>query len=191
MVNFEAERNDNGDLSEERLEEKKVFSGKLLDVTVNRVRNSDGDITEREVVHHPGGVVVVPVIRENNGDGLVLVKQYREPAGRTLWEFPAGTLEPGETPEECARRELMEETNYGSEKFEKKVDLYTSPGYSDEVLSLYVASDLYELEDSQKPETPEDENLLVGKFSLEEIVNRARNGEIRDGKTLASLVFLS
>ncbi len=190
MASFEAERNDNGDLSEERLEEKEVFSGKLLDVTVNKVRNSDGEIAEREVVHHPGGVVVVPVIRENNGDSLVLVKQYREPAGRTLWELPAGTLELDETPGECARRELMEETNYGSDKLEKKVDLYTSPGYSDEVLSLYVASELYELEDSQKLETPEDENLRVGKFSLEEIINKARNGEIRDGKTLAGLTFL-
>lgn len=189
-VHSEDEEFDHSELAEERLEEKEVFSGNLLRVTINQVKDAEGNIAGREVVHHPGGVVIAPLIRGTEFHEIVLVKQYREPAEETLWELPAGTLEEGETREECSQRELMEETGYRAGKLEKKVDLYTSPGYSDEVLSLYVASDLEKLEAPDKMETPDDENLIIGEFSLQEAVNMAKNGEIRDGKTLAGMIFL-
>lgn len=178
------------DLTEETLKERDVFSGSLLQLTVNEVRDSEGRTGRREVVHHPGGVVVVPTVSGAGTDKLVLVRQYREPVGETVWEFPAGTLEEGETREECARRELIEETRYRPLKLEKKVDLYTSPGYSNEVLSLYLASGLEQVNDPEAIDPPEEENLRVGEFPREEIIIRAKKGEVKDGKTLAGLFYL-
>ncbi|MFW6071483.1 MAG: NUDIX hydrolase [Candidatus Bipolaricaulota bacterium] len=178
-------------LEEKTIRERKEFGGNLLTLTVNEVRDPEGRKGRREVVHHPGGVVIVPRLQDESGDRLVLVKQYREPAGQTLWEFPAGTLEEGETRRECARRELIEETGYKPLELEKKVDLYTSPGYSDEVLSLYLATDIEVVEGSEKIEAPEDENLEVGAFPANEVLERANKGEIKDGKTLAGLFYLS
>jgi ADP-ribose pyrophosphatase len=178
-------------LAEETLEETEVFSGDLISLSVNKVGRPDGSEGKREVVHHPGGVVVLPVVVEKNEDKVVLVRQYREPVGEPLWELPAGTLEEGETVEECARRELIEETGYGRGNLEKKVDLFTSPGYSDEVLSLYLAKDIEKLKPSENIESPADENLVTKTFSVKKLVEMASRGEIRDGKTLAGLFFLT
>jgi len=177
-------------LAEETLEESEEFSGDLLKLTVNTVRRPDGSSGKREVVHHPGGVVVLPVLTGDGEEEVVLVRQYREPVGKPIWELPAGTLEEGETAQECARRELMEETSYRPGNLEKKVDLYTSPGYTDEILTLYLATGLKKLAPSEGLENPEDENLIVESFETEELVSMARNGDIADGKTLAGLFFL-
>lgn len=167
------------------------FTGNLLRLSVNEVKTPDGSTVRREVVHHPGGVVITPLLEEAGKRKLILVRQYREPAGKPLWELPAGTLEEGESPWSCARRELIEETGHEPRKLEKKVELFTSPGYSDEVLSLYKASALTKVSDPEAINQPEDENLLVKKFPLEEAISLARKGEIADGKTLAGLFFIS
>jgi ADP-ribose pyrophosphatase len=176
---------------EETLEEAEEFSGNLLKLTVNTVRRADGSCGKREVVHHPGGVVILPVLTGDREEEVVLVRQYREPAGKPLWELPAGTLEEGETAKECARRELMEETNYRPDNLEKKVDLYTSPGYTDEILTLYLATDLKKIAPSEGLESPEDENLAVDSFPVEELISLAGRGNVVDGKTLAGLFFLT
>ncbi|MBS3739958.1 NUDIX hydrolase [Candidatus Bipolaricaulota bacterium] len=177
-------------LDGETLEENQIFQGKLLRLTVNTVRDSDGSITEREVVHHPGGVVILPILNGDQGEEILLVKQYREPAGEALWELPAGTLEEGESQRECALRELMEETRYRPAGLEKKVNLFTSPGYSDEILTLYQATGLEKISDSEVVESPEGENLTAKSFPVQEIITKAREGKITDGKTLAGLFFL-
>ncbi|MBS3825444.1 NUDIX hydrolase [Candidatus Bipolaricaulota bacterium] len=177
-------------LDGETLEENQIFQGKLLRLTVNTVRDSDGSITEREVVHHPGGVVILPILNGDQGEEILLVKQYREPAGEALWELPAGTLEEGESQRECALRELMEETRYRPAELEKKVNLFTSPGYSDEILTLYQATGLEKISDSEVVESPEGENLTAKSFPVQEIITKAREGKITDGKTLAGLFFL-
>lgn len=177
-------------LAEETIDVKEAFSGNLLRLTVNKVRRADGSTGKREVIHHPGGVVILPVIEGKKGQELILVRQHREPAGKPIWELPAGTLEEGESALECARRELMEETRYRPAKLEKKVDLFTSPGYSDEVLSLYVARGLEKLSEEEAAKSPEGENLISNSFSVEEVFSRAREGKITDGKTLAGLFFL-
>ncbi|MEF8917461.1 MAG: NUDIX hydrolase [Candidatus Bipolaricaulota bacterium] len=178
-------------LVEETLEITQVFSGDLLELTVNTVRSASGSKAKREVVHHPGGVVILPVLSGDQGEEVLLVRQYREPAGKPLWELPAGTLEEGETEKECARRELIEETKYSSSNLEKKVELFTSPGYTDEILTLYLATGLEKLGPSEEVETPEDENLIVESFPTEELIEMARKGKITDGKTLAGLFFLT
>lgn len=177
-------------LAEETLEENQVFSGDLLELTINTVQSASGSRAKREVVHHPGGVVILPVLPGDKGDEVLLVRQYREPVGKPLWELPAGTLEEGETEKECARRELIEETNYRPSSLEKKVELFTSPGYTDEILTLYLATGLEKLEPSEKVKTPEDENLIVKSFSSEELIKMAKQGKVADGKTLAGLFFL-
>ncbi len=181
--------NEDRKLSEETIDQKEVFAGNLLRLSVNTVRTPDGSTGVREVVHHPGGVVILPVLERNPGKELVLVRQYREPAGKPLWEFPAGTREEGESAKECARRELIEETGYRPGKLEKVVDLFTSPGYSDEILSLYRATGLNQVENYAQVEPPEDENLVVRAFPAEELMARASRGDIIDGKTLAGLFF--
>ncbi|MFW6104817.1 MAG: NUDIX domain-containing protein, partial [Candidatus Bipolaricaulota bacterium] len=140
-------------LDGETLEENQIFQGKLLGLTINTVRDSDGSVTTREVVHHPGGVVILPILNGDQGEEILLVKQYREPAGEALWELPAGTLEEGESQRECARRELMEETRYRPAELEKKVNLFTSPGYSNEILALYRATGLEKISDSEAVES--------------------------------------
>ncbi|MBS3787643.1 NUDIX hydrolase [Candidatus Bipolaricaulota bacterium] len=182
---------DEENLEEKTLKESLAFSGDLLSLTLNTVRTPSGKRAKREVVHHPGGVVIIPLITEGQGDEVLLVKQYREPAGQPLWELPAGTLEEGETQEECARRELIEETNHRPNTLEKKVDFFTSPGYTDEILTLYLATGLEKLGPSEEVESPEDENLIVESFSTEELIEMASKGKITDGKTLAGLFFLT
>jgi len=184
-----AERDD--ELIEKTENRAEKFSGDLLRVTVNQVRTPDGSTARREVVHHPGGVVIIPLLENSGSRKLVLVRQYREPAGRPLWELPAGTLEKGESLRDCARRELIEETGYEPGNLEKKVELFTSPGYTDEVLTLYEARDLKKVAEPEAVETPEDENLIVNEFPLEKVFSLARQGSISDGKTLAALFFLT
>lgn len=186
MESFERDE----ELIEKTESREEEFSGDLLRLTVNRVRTPNGSIARREVVHHPGGVVIIPLLEESGERKLILVRQYREPAGRSLWELPAGTLEKGESSRSCARRELIEETGYEPGKLEKKVELFTSPGYTDEVLTLYQARDLKKVSEPEAIETPEDENLVLKEFPLEEVFSLARHGEISDGKTLAGLFFL-
>jgi len=177
------------DMAEEKLDGSRVFSGKLLTVDSDTVRTSSGVSTTREVVHHPGGVVIVPLLDRNETPEVLLVRQFRYPVRKEVWEFPAGTLEPDEAPGQCARRELIEETGYQAVKMTKKVEMYTSPGYSDETLHLFVARDLSQVEESDI-DRPEEENLQVRSFTVEELRQRALNGGLNDGKTLAGLLYL-
>ncbi len=176
-------------LKEKRVEGEIVFTGNLLQVSSDGVELATGERGLREVVHHPGGVVVIPVIETKGDYEIALVKQYRYPVGEATWELPAGTLEDGETLQGCARRELIEETYLQPSTLTKLTDLYTSPGYSDECLSLFLARDLTPLSEDEV-DRPEGENLVVGKFNLSEVLNKARNGGIKDGKTLAGLFFI-
>lgn len=139
---------------------------------------------------HPGGVVIVPRIDCSQGDKYLLVKQYRYPAEDSLWEFPAGKLDPGETPLECAKRELKEETGYGGGEWEKKLDLFTSPGYSDEVLTIFTASGVEPLTPEENLEGPDEEFVFSESFTSSRLIEMAREEKLRDGKTLAGLFFL-
>lgn len=142
----------------------------------------DGTGHEREVIRHPGAVAVLPLL----DDGRVcLIRNYRVAVDQTLYELPAGTLEPGEDPHETARRELAEETGYRAAAMEKLAEFYTTPGVLDEVMHLYLATGL--TPGPTRLESGEDIQTWVVRW--DEALAMARDGRIRDGKTLVGLLF--
>ena len=166
------------------------FSGRLLRVELDRARepagpNDYGPIVSREVVRHPGAVAIVAVTPERR---LVMVRQYRYAAGRFLLEIPAGTLEPGERPEETARRELREETGYTAETLRLIGSFFSAPGFCDEVIHLFQAEGLAPGEQ----DTDFGEEIDLIEIPVEEGRRRLMSGGFEDAKTLAglSLFFL-
>lgn len=165
-----------------------VFDGGLLRVRVERARLPDGTISEREVVRHPGAAGVLPIVESDGGrpdDGpcVLLLRQYRHAAGETLWEIPAGTLEPGESAEECAVRELAEEAGLEADDLRLLGRPFTSPGFTDEVVHLFLAPVTREVGASPEPEEVLEPVILPLRRALE----MAAAGEIRDAKTLCAL----
>lgn len=178
-------------LLEKEVRSEEIFGGSLLDLFVDQIEFKEGGgRASREYVRHPGGVVIVPLLKSDQGEEILLVRQYRYPPAELTWELPAGTLEEGESRLECARRELAEETGHGGGKWDRKVDLFTSPGYSDEVLTLFIAEAVEPLGEAEGQESPQDEKLRARSFSVERILEMAGEGRLRDGKTLAGLFFL-
>jgi ADP-ribose pyrophosphatase len=170
---------------ERRIGSRRVFDGRLLRVCVDQVRLPDGGETEREVVHHPGAAAILPLEGAGAESTVVLLRQYRYAAGELLWEVPAGTLEPGETPEACAHRELREETGYRAGSMRHLGTIWTSPGFCDERVALFLATDLVEGE--QELEAGED--LELHRMTLSRAVAEVAAGTIVDAKTVASLLL--
>lgn len=170
-----------GHLREQPLERRPVFEGRLLRVHADTVRLPGGETATREVITHPGAVAVVAT----DGDGrVVLVRQWRHAVGRALWEIPAGTREPDEPPADTARRELAEETGYSAGDWRELGHGPVSPGYSSEEIWFFAATGL-----SPGTTAPDaDEVLDVGRFSVAELADLARRGEV-DLKTLAGLAL--
>ncbi|PYS73246.1 MAG: hypothetical protein DMF69_05300 [Acidobacteria bacterium] len=163
------------------IDSKKVYSGKVFDVTVDTVR--EGEIVyQRDVVHHPGSAVILPVFADET---VALVKQYRHPAVRYLVEAPAGTLSPGERPEVGAARELEEELGLVAGKLEKLTEFFVSPGFCEEKMWLYLATDLTETKQRLEP----DEVIEVVRVSFQEALEMISDGEIEDAKTIIALML--
>jgi ADP-ribose pyrophosphatase len=159
----------------------RVYEGRLINLRVDTVRLENGRLTEREIVEHPGAVAVVALDEDDN---VILIRQFRKAAEKELLEIPAGTLEAGEEPIACARRELEEETGYRAERLEEVGSLYPSPGFCTECIHLYLATDLQE--GHSVPE--EDEAIETIKVPLSDIPAMLSRGEICDGKTIAGLL---
>jgi len=159
----------------------KVFDGRVVKVTVDTV--SEGDLTyQREVVHHPGSAVIVPV----HDDGTVsLVRQYRHPTVRYLLEVPAGTLSDGERPEAGAARELEEELGLVAEHLEKLAEFFVSPGFLEEKMWVYLATGLSQ----GKAQPDEDEVLDIIRLPMEDALEMISSGEIQDAKTIIGLIL--
>jgi len=169
-------------MSEKIVKEEREYSGKLLTLLKYRVL-INGVEAVREVVEHPGAVAIIPI----KDDGrIILVKQYRLPVGENLIEVPAGTLEKGESEEECARRELLEETGYEAGVLKKVRSLYLAPGYSTEKITIFIARKLSR--GFQKLES--DENIEVLELGLEEALKMVKEGIIKDAKTIISIYDL-
>ena len=169
------------DLTEKRLSGECKYSGVIVNVTLDQAQLCDGRIVKREVVHHPGGVSVLPV----DSDGTCyMVRQFRYPVGDTVLEIPAGKLEPGEEHLTCAVRELSEETGFTADELVDLGCFYTSPGYSTELLHVYLALGLHAGESH-----PDDgEFLNVEKLPLSTLVELAMSGEIVDAKTVIAIL---
>jgi ADP-ribose pyrophosphatase len=171
----------NSDLEEKTMESTLVYSGKIVTLRVDRVLTPNGKYAMREVVEHPGAVCVVPMI----GNDVILVEQYRHPAGQILLEIPAGKIEDGEDPEQCAIRELQEEVGYEPSQLRKVAEFYTSPGIFGELMHLYLASELV-------PHTTtcdEDEFLRIKRIGIDEAYSLVVNGTIKDAKTIVGLLM--
>ena len=166
----------------ELIRSERVFQGRAFVVRVDQLRRPDGETTRIDLVEHVGAVALLPV----GQDGLIwFVRQYRHPAGKQLLELPAGTLEPGEPPEECARRECREEIGMAPGRLERLGGFYLAPGYSTEYLHVFLAADL---QPSPLP-GDEDENLEIERLGLVLALQRMRRGEIEDAKSLAALLL--
>ena len=162
------------------LSSQKVFEGRVFNVTVDTV--SEGELTyQREVVHHNGSAVIVPVF----DDGTVaLVRQYRHPAVRYLLEAPAGTLAKGERPEIGAARELKEELGLVAARLEKLSEFFVSPGFCEEKMWVYLATELSEGEQALE----DDEIIDVVRLPIAEALEMITSGEIEDAKTIIGLM---
>jgi ADP-ribose pyrophosphatase len=165
----------------EFLDSKKVFSGRVFDVTVDTVREGDKTYV-REVVHHSGSAVIVPVLNDGT---VALVRQYRHPAVRYLLELPAGTLNDNERPEEGAARELEEELGLVAGKMEKLCEFFVSPGFCSEKMWLYLAADLSETAQNLE----DDEAIEVVRLPINQALQMITDGEIEDAKTIIGLML--
>lgn len=159
-----------------------IYQGRKIQVFQDVTIHADGRTIQRDIVRHPGAVVILPLIDK---DHLCLLRNHRIVVGETLWELPAGTLEPGEPPEQTARRELAEETGYRAECWRSLLEFYPSPGVLDERMYLFLAEDLTPGEMSLEP----DEQLTPEVVPIAQALEWTLDGTIRDGKTLVGLLF--
>lgn len=170
-----------------RLASSRVYSGRVLNLDIDRVRFPDGSEGELEMIRHSGASAVIPVLSDPGGEDpqLLLMRQYRYAAERYLYEIPAGRLDPGESPLECAIRELREETGCTAERVEPLTSIYTTPGFTDERIHLFMATGL-SMGESQREA---DEFIEVVSFPMSEVLAMVERGDIVDAKTLVAILF--
>jgi ADP-ribose pyrophosphatase len=159
-----------------------VHVGRRIRVGFDTVTGPDGSEIKRDVILHPGAVVILPVL---DADHVVLLRNHRWVVGETLWELPAGTLEPGEDLLEAAKRELLEETGYSAERWRSLGFLYASPGVLDEKLHLFVAEQLTPGEQNLEP----DERIEPKIVRLEDALRMCVNGDVKDAKTITAILL--
>ena len=167
-------------LYEKTIASQPIYDGRIIKVKVDEVLLPNGNTAKREIVNHQGAVAVLPLTDDGK---MVVVRQFRKPLECTIVEIPAGKLEIGEEPLTCAKRELEEETGYVAKNYSLLSSFYTSPGFADELLYVYVATELTKGE--SRPD--EDEFVDVLELTLEEAHELHRSGEIRDAKTVVAL----
>ena len=177
----EAESPRDTGLYEEPLTSEEIYRGKIVHLFRDTVRLPNGRTATREVIRHAGAVCIVPLTEEGE---VIMVRQYRYPFSKVLLEAPAGKLDPGETPEECARRELSEETGAEADELEYIGEYYPSVAVLDENIRLFIARKL----SFRSAHTDEDEFLHVERIPLKTLVEQVLRGEICDGKTQTAIL---
>jgi ADP-ribose pyrophosphatase len=170
-----------------RIGTRRAYSGRIISLDVDRVRFPDGSEGELEMIRHPGASAVLPFLSDPAGEDpqLLLIRQYRYAADRFLYEIPAGRLEDGEDPEKCARRELQEETGCTAERVERLITVFTTPGFTDEKIHLFMATGLTRGESSRE----QDEFIEVEAKALSDVLMMIEEGEIVDSKTIVAILF--
>ena len=169
------------EFTEKTLSTKRVYNGKVVFVDYDNIETSDGHKSFREVIRHPGGVVIVA---EKDSETILMVKQFRYPLKQVSLELPAGKLEYGENPDDACKRELEEETGYIAKTWKSLGYIYTTPGICDEKLYLYYAKDLT----FTKPNPDEGEIIQAYEYKIADLFQMIKNGEVNDSKTLCALL---
>lgn len=164
-----------------------VYRGPVFWVTLDHVREPGGIEARRDVVRHPGSVVVLPVDDSGREPRILLERQYRHSAGKRLWELPAGRIDPGESELAGAKRELIEETGYRAKYWKRILRYYASPGFLDETMAIFLARGL--VRGIAAPE--EDELIRTRFFPLSTALRMVERGLIPDGKTIAGILWLT
>ena len=172
------------ELTERLIASRTVFEGRLLTVLVDEVELADGARARREVVRHPGAVAIVGLLDDGR---VIMIRQYRHAAGEVLWELPAGVLEAGEEPAACARRELIEETGYAADEVAPLLSAFLSPGFSSEIIHLFLARDLSRVEPSTEP----DERIEIHALPFDKAVAMALRGEVRNAAAICGLLAVA
>jgi ADP-ribose pyrophosphatase len=162
------------------LERRSVYDGRVVKLSVERVRLPNGRETDLEVIQHPGASAILPFVSREE---VLLIRQHRHCAGGSILEVPAGKLDPGEPPDVCALREVEEETGYRAGRLVPHGWIWTTPGFTDEKIHLFSATDLT----PGRQDLDSDEVLQVERMPLAEALERAAKGDIRDAKTIATL----
>jgi ADP-ribose pyrophosphatase len=172
-----------------RVESRRAYSGKVISLDIDTVRFPNGSLGELEMIRHPGASAVVPFLSDPAGEDpqLLLIRQYRYAAEGYLYEIPAGRLNAGEDPHDCALRELKEETGCSAEKVEHLFTMYTTPGFTDEKIHLFMATGLEVGETKHEA----DEFLELQPMLLSRALQMVEAGEIQDAKTALGLLFVA
>jgi len=172
-----------------QLATRRAYSGKLLRLDVDTVRFPDGSTGNLELIRHPGASAVIPCADDPGARDptILMLRQFRYAAGGELWEIPAGTLAPGEAPEECARRELLEEAGVTAARLEHLTSIFTTPGFTDEVIHLFLARGLTPGRAAHEA----DEFIEVVPQPLSRVLAGARDGAVRDAKTLVAILYMA
>jgi ADP-ribose pyrophosphatase len=172
-----------------RLSSRRIHSGRVIDLDVDTVRYPDGSTGTLEMIRHAGAAAVVPFASDPRGPdpAVLLLRQYRYATGGVLWEIPAGRLAPGEDPADCARRELLEEAGVTAGRMERMTTIWTTPGFTDERIHLFWASDLKAGAHARE----RDEFIEVVPRPLREVLTGIRSGEICDAKTVVAILYVA
>jgi ADP-ribose pyrophosphatase len=170
-----------------RVKSSRVYTGKIVSLDVDSVRFPDGSVGELEMIRHSGASAIVPFLSDPQGEDpqVLMIRQYRYAADGYLYEIPAGRLDKGESPRDCAARELKEETGCTAEHFDHLLTIYTTPGFTDEKIHLFMATGLVAGETKHEV----DEFLDLHPMRLSRALEMVEAGEIQDAKTVIGLLF--
>jgi len=176
-----------GDVRPGKISSRRIHTGKIISLDSDTVRFPDGSIGEMDMIRHPGASAIVPFVSEATGTDpqLLLIRQYRYAADQYLYEIPAGRLDPGEEPADCARRELREETGCTARDIDFLFTMYTTPGFTDERIHLFMATGLERGETAHEA----DEFMTIETVTLSRALRLIQTGEIKDAKTALGILF--
>jgi ADP-ribose pyrophosphatase len=172
-----------------KLSSKRVYSGRVINVDIDTVRFPNASTGELEMVRHPGASAVIPFLSELDADDpqILLIKQYRHAANDFIYEIPAGKLDGGEDPMECAKRELREETGCTARQMEHLYTFYTTPGFTDETIHAYMATGLERGDVAHE----KDEFMSVETVTLSRALELIQTGELKDAKTALAILYVA
>jgi ADP-ribose pyrophosphatase len=170
------------------LSTERLYTGRIVNLDLDTVRFPDGSTGRLEMLRHPGAAAVVPLVDplDHPDPRVMLIRQFRHAADDFIWEVPAGRLDPGETPEQCAARELEEEIGMRAGHLARLTTIYTTPGFTDERIHLFVATAL----ETGRQEREADEFMEIETLAWSTVLDMVRTGQIVDAKTLVSLMFV-